>query len=524
MKREDIVNPFDFPATKQQEDAVLAAKQDTLKIEAVAGASKTSTCQMIAANYLERSLYLAFNKKMATEAESKFDKNYVECRTTHSIAFRKVGVNYGHKLSRPVGRYRNVAGTGSEIARYFKIPDVTVNKDVKFTSALVGLLVKQCVAKFEQSADSELNETHIPKYQLNEQRNKYKNKLDSTGKKLLDRKLTQLGDRVLEYSLDLWDERVDTLSPVLITHDTYLKLYQLGGYKLDYKRIYLDEAQDTSPCVMDIFLKQKDHAKLVMVGDSFQQIYAWRGAVNALSSVGFPVTHLTKSFRYGKEVADIAREILGNKVTIEGNEALSATVGDSGVINTEKPYTMVFRNNATLLTEAVFKISQGDSVSIEVDTTDFIKKLESAVALFKDDTKKVKHEEIVPYSDWSELVTEAKHSGELCRIKNLVETEEVFKVLEVLKTYIKPTNPHIIMSTAHKIKGLEFDQVWLAEDFPSAYSKGRYVGLPEEERNLLYVAVTRAKKVLEYNSTVLEVLEGYSTSKGLLGRLLDEGL
>ena len=80
------------------------------------------------------------------------------------------------------------------------------------------------------------------------------------------------------------------------------------------------------------------------------------------------------------------------------------------------------------------------------------------------------------------------------------------------------------MSTAHKIKGLEFDQIWLAEDFPSAYSKGRYVGLPEEERNLLYVAVTRAKKVLEYNSTVLEVLEGYSTSKGLLGRLLDEGL
>ena len=275
---------------------------------------------------------------------------------------------------------------------------------------------------------------------------------------------------------------------------------------------------------MDIFLKQKDHAKLVMVGDSFQQIYAWRGAVNALSSVGFPVTHLTKSFRYGKEVADIAREILGNKVTIEGNAALSATVGDSGVINTEKPYTMVFRNNATLLTEAVFKISQGDSVSIEVDTTDFIKKLESAVALFKDDTKKVKHEEIVPYSDWSELVTEAKHSGELCRIKNLVETNEVFKVLEVLKTYIKPINPHIIMSTAHKIKGLEFDQVWLAEDFPSAYSKGRYVGLPEEERNLLYVAVTRAKKVLEYNSTVLEILEGYSTSKGLLGRLLDEGL
>ncbi|WTG14190.1 UvrD-helicase domain-containing protein [Streptomyces sp. NBC_01589] len=39
--------------------------------------------------------------------------------------------------------------------------------------------------------------------------------------------------------------------------------------------LFLDEAQDTNPVVEKIFNAQRDHAELVMVGDSAQAIDQW---------------------------------------------------------------------------------------------------------------------------------------------------------------------------------------------------------------------------------------------------------
>jgi superfamily I DNA/RNA helicase len=74
-------------------------------------------------------------------------------------------------------------------------------------------------------------------------------------------------------------------------------------------------------------------------------------------------------------------------------------------------------------------------------------------------------------------------------------------------------DPEIILTTAHKSKGREWDVVWLASDFPSNWNnKGEWVGLRDEERNLLYVAVTRARKHLIYNDTVKELLDREPTT------------
>jgi superfamily I DNA/RNA helicase len=63
--------------------------------------------------------------------------------------------------------------------------------------------------------------------------------------------------------------------------------------------------------------------------------------------------------------------------------------------------------------------------------------------------------------------------------------------------------PHVTFTTAHKSKGREFSQVIVEGDFKSALNEdGEFVGLAEEEQNLLYVACTRAINVLEYNKTV----------------------
>ena len=57
----------------------------------------------------------------------------------------------------------------------------------------------------------------------------------------------------------------------------------------------VDEGQDMNPPVLDIFNKQKYNK--IIVGDPNQQIYMFRGAVNALESIDATHTyHLTQRF------------------------------------------------------------------------------------------------------------------------------------------------------------------------------------------------------------------------------------
>ena len=55
----------------------------------------------------------------------------------------------------------------------------------------------------------------------------------------------------------------------------------------------MDEGQDMNPTILDIFNKQ-DINKII-VGDPNQQIYAFRGAVNALGTIHILLKHLNST-------------------------------------------------------------------------------------------------------------------------------------------------------------------------------------------------------------------------------------
>lgn len=486
--------------TPQQASCIAAAVDTTiklLKIEACAGAGKTSTLVMMAENLPVTSLYLAFNKVTATEGSEKFPK-HVTCKTTHSVAYAAFGrlLAAADKLSRPKGRYVNVAGTGSEIGKYFKIEAIKHAREVVLSAAFIGLLVKLTVARFEQSADAVITLKHTPIGELNE-------KL-----KTCTFDLPKAQAAVLNYARKLWDERTDMRSPVLATHDTYLKQYQLSKPILaGFGVLYVDEFQDTTPCVLDIVMNQTKYMKVIMVGDARQAIYGWRGAVNAMQLVEAESRNLTKSFRYGQAVANIATTVLEGAMQIEGNENIDSVVGLSDKVDREQPHTRLFRTNAGLLSAAINEIQKGSKVALEIDVKDFVKLLQSAVALQDGDMKAVKHDKILPYNDWAELTAEAKHDPELTRISKIVTEGDVDNWIATLEKHTNARDPHVTFTTAHKSKGREFSQVIVEGDFKSALNKdGEWVGLSEEEQNLLYVAVTRAVNVLEYNLTVVEYL------------------
>lgn len=489
--------------SEEQLDIISTAKALTagqiLKIDSFAGAAKTSSLVMIAEELIENSICLVFNKSAQLEAVERFP-DHVECRTTHSLAYQITGLSIQHKLSRPHGRYVNVLGTGNEIAKHFNLEPFELSGGQKpVTAALLGLFIRNTCNKYEQSRDKDLTEEH-----LIQNVREYKGKESSSLRKL-----------VMCKAKELWKMRSDPSSSVLATHDTYLKMYQLSEPKLRYDVIYLDESQDSNDCVLDIVTKQA--AKLILVGDSRQAIYGWRGAVNALDKVreNTITKRLTTTYRYGQESADIAAKILDSDVQIKSFEGLVTEVGED-VVDKSKPYTILYRTNEALVLDAVNSISQGNVVNLEIDTKDFCNLLDSSIALYRGEMGKVKHEDLVAFENFEDLKDEAKNSASLARIVNLIESNHCWKVLRTLRDHKNHPNPDIIYTTAHKSKGREWPQVQLANDFPSHYDREKkWVGLTTEEQNLLYVAATRAMKALNINKTIGEIYIEEPRSSGI---------
>lgn len=489
--------------TPQQLNCIAAAvKHAIVKIEACAGAGKTSTLKLVSGEVKEPSLYVAFNKVTATEASEKFP-SHVTCKTTHSIAYAKFGRAIQDKLTRPKGGYVNVAFTGTEIARYYKvgcIMDKTMGT-IATTENAVGLFVRQTVERFEQSADKTIELHHLPRMDM---------------QKTLEAD-PSAADYVLRLAQRLWADRINPDSPVLASHDTYLKQFQLSKPKLGFNVVYLDEAQDSTPCVLDIVMTQANHgAKIILVGDRKQAIYGWRGAINAMQRVEGHTEALTKSFRFGQGVADVATAVLQGFMKITGREDMPSVIGGVGTVDRSKPHMYLFRTNSGLLYAAVAAISKGENIRLEIDVKDFVRLLQSAFALSKGDMKNVKHENILPYPTWNEYKEEAqKMTGEMKRIVNIIDGGDFYRFVGTLENYVNPENAKIIYTTGHKAKGREHDQVILADDFPSHYDGGDWVGLNEMEQNLLYVAVTRAMRVLELNESAREAIDYYSNREDI---------
>ena len=481
-----------FTPTQEQQAIVSKAKSGkNLSVNACAGSGKSSSIVLIAdAIPKKKGLYLAFNKAIADEMNSNLPNN-VEAKTTHSLAYGIFGVMLSHKLNYQDGSYINRGRTAKEICNLYGIKDYGDIRDIE-----IAKWVKDSVDKFQHTADETIQKHHIC--------NSYEKELDKRcGRRIEGTNPRHAHDYVLGYMKRLWADRINPHSPIAITHDTYLKLYQLSNPLLNYDVIFGDEFQDTNACVLDIVMKQR--CQKVLVGDNHQMIYSFRGSLNAMKKSGYDTLPLSQSWRWGDAIADVANTILQGRtnIVIKGNSNCDSRVDD---IDQSKPSTKIYRTNAAMLSDAVMLMSQGLRVNISTDIGGFLTVLRNAEALYNGDFKKVKHQDFVSYKNWSEFATEAKEDkGEKYRIYKMIDNGSYKNIMDQLNRYKKDSNADITLITAHKSKGLEWDQVVIADDFPI---KGSVMDLPEMECNLLYVACTRAKKVLQLSGNLADML-GY---------------
>lgn len=470
----------EHPPTPEQEAAIAAFMTGgSLKVAAFAGAGKTSVLKMMARRHGGRGLYLAFNKKIAREARGDFPKR-VDCRTTHSLAMRSVAQQYDYsrgKMFDPVNALK--------LAAMMKVQPMRVDDIVEIPATHLAYLIQTTVRRFCQSDAEEPLRGHVPKSVrlsgLNEQ-----------GR-----------DHVISWVLDqahaLWRRMKNRNDEVPLGHDGYLKLWSLGRPRLACDYVLLDEAQDSNAAVLTVLTAQD--AQIVYVGDRHQQIYEWRGAVNAMAKIKTDRdTALTQSFRFGPEIAAEATRILsrlGEHRALEGNPTICSNVGTSIEVD-----AVLARTNAMVITETLDALDRGRSPFI-VGGTDELEELVRDVYRLMEGQPGL-HPDFFGFKNWTEVVQFANSDeGESIRaFVSLVQRNGPGVLWRAInKSASDESASDLAISTAHKAKGCEWPRVRLATDFTT--DANDEVALADEESRLFYVAITRAKRELSVDPATL---------------------
>lgn len=488
---------------------------DILKVNAVAGSGKSTTLRLLAEQNKVKSLYICFNKQNATLASESFP-SYVDCKTVHSLAYGVFGKHLTHKLNTKDTVYINRGRTPKEIVNLYNIQDIRNEKfNYILPARVIASVAKNVVEIYQNSKDKNISKIHITSSL------QQRLKLDTFVCSSLDEYILS---EIVKYATLLWKDKVNPNSVVKCDHDTYQKLYQLSSPVLGYDIIYLDEAQDSSPVVLDILEQQKD-SKIVYVGDTYQSIYAFRQAVNAMERVIGKTMCLSQSFRYGEAIADVANFVIRSEshlvkspeVSVKGLSTITSNILDAPEIKgkTLKKYTKLYRTNSALLSDAVDMIGQGIKIKCEIDPSKFKSLILSTDALCKGEHNKIKDDEISLYASWQDMLDDADEDPEIKILVNIVLNNNTWRYISALDELIKVKNRtsfkyDILLTTAHKSKGMEWDNVIIADDFNIDIIKPKDDTPPnKQEVNLFYVACTRAIKNLVLPQDFYEMYSEY---------------
>ena len=438
--------PPSFTPTPEQEQAVEAfTTRESLKINAYAGSGKTSTLQLLAHSTPRKGQYLAFNKKIVFDSRGRFPSD-VDCATTHALAFRSLKGKYTtDKLTRKI--------TANQLVELLQLKNWRVDRNHVLAARSQAFLILSTIRRFGQGAEPELLLKHVPRH----------GSLAAAPNEVVQQ-VTQVA---LDGAKHVWARMLATDDPIPLGHDGYLKVWALSEPCLPVDYILLDEAQDTNPVVLDVLRKQD--AQIVYVGDKYQQIYEWRGAINAMEEApAVHATDLTISFRFGGEIAHAANcvlEMLNAGKKLKGNPERHSRI--ASVSNG----TVLARTNATAITAIIEALDAGKRPHLVGGTDELIAMLRGVEDL------KAGHPSSVPeffgFENWQQVV-EFVRSGEgeeLLTFVNLVEARGERQLLWALNKVADEDDCDFVVSTAHKAKGREWPEVRTHGRLPEEPSK-----------------------------------------------------
>ena len=475
------------PTDEQQAIYDAAATRQNLTIEAGAGSGKTTTVRGISLlpQMSGKGMYYAYNRSVADEAARSFPA-HVWANTGHGFAYREVADRMPWMRDRLFGARQS----GKERARMLRLNSPErISPLVMLAPTQLARIAMDTVDRFAQSGDPELSARHVARVTGLE---------DPADRRALAYVILPIAQRA-------WKIILDPQGELNWNHDYYVKIAQLNGLTFGADYLMLDEAQDSNGVTIAVVKRQMEAGtQIYAVGDRNQQLYAWRGAVDAMGEFGGLRLFLSKSFRFGPAIAAEANKfltLLDADLRLTGHDPIESVVARIQ----GSPDAILCRTNGEAMTQIMDLQDQGVRVAF-VDGKDPGSQMKR-LAVACDDLRAdgfTSHPELTAFSSWGQVLdyVDNDHGGsDLSTAVTLIEKYGTDAIVGAVHRLVPESRAGVTVSTAHKAKGREWKRVRIANDFQAPKPDKNGNRTPSrEEAMLAYVAVTRAQEVLDRGS------------------------
>lgn len=505
MGRKKKDNIDNFIPSKYQETIFNTIVNDNknIVIEAAAGSGKTSTLvkciSLIPSD--QKILFCAFNKDIVKDIEKKV-KNYdnVDVRTVHSLGYLTIQRNLNSfKIQINENKYR----------------EYLFNNIKGYTSINISSFDKQTYLKY---IDNICKLIDFCRYNLASENTEIEKLIDMHNIDIIADEV-EVTKEMLHWGM-INIEEVDYTDMVWLPN--VLNMKPIG---LQYDFILGDEAQDFSTAQRELIFKcKKENTRFIFCGDKNQCIYSFASAspdsfdkLKELSNT--VVLPLSISYRCAKNIVKFAQNIVP---TIEPNndDRDGEIVYDVNLEDIRDGDMVICRNNAPLMEAYNEFIRNGKKCFIRgKDIGINMKKMVNATNK-KELNVNLDNDGVFVRLYYDYFISRDKiinKTGlDLQTVTNMpiiANKLDMIHALEVLSEGINTSDEliekiknvfsdkkhgGIALSTIHKAKGLESDNVYIAcrSLMPSKSAIKKWE--VEQEKNLMYVAYTRAKNKLGF--------------------------
>ena len=471
-------------------------------IKAGAGAGKTLTAvtSMKLIPNKQNCLFIAFNKSIVDELSKRLTEyNNVHIRTIHSLGYLMLKRNHQIDFIIDEYKYRTfVKSNINELTNIFNEKKLTSNQSNQYIENIIQLidLSRFNLAQTEKEIKKIANKYTIP----------------------ISYDECEIVVKCLNWGKEHF-EKIDYTDMIWLP--TELSLNTKG---LQFDWIFIDESQDLSLAAVQMFMKCfKRGTRFVSIGDENQSINQFAGssdeAFNYLCN--YPHTtifDLPITYRCAQKITTYANKIVpsllcrkdADEGKIQQNVRMSYLKnGDMVLARTKAPliklYTRLLRRNVKCyikgneIGDNLLKIINSyNNKELNQD----LKKDGLFIRLY--DNLFTERNKLMETHGLD--IKDATLSSYIMNIYDTINTLYVLsenkttkeELANHIKTIFGNENDGVCLSTIHKAKGLEADNVYILchSAMPSKLAKTKWE--IEQEKNLMYVAYTRAKHCLGF--------------------------